>query len=34
VAGPALFLASDLSAFVTGQMLYVDGGLVMAGGLA
>ncbi|MFC0409750.1 SDR family oxidoreductase [Roseomonas elaeocarpi] len=32
VAGPALFLASDLSAFVTGQTIFVDGGLVMAGG--
>ena len=30
VAGPVLFLASEWSRFVTGQILHVDGGLVMA----
>nr|WP_047577713.1 SDR family oxidoreductase [Methylobacterium sp. ZNC0032] len=30
VAGPVLFLAGDWSRFVTGQVLHVDGGLVMA----
>lgn len=30
VAGPVLFLASAWSGFVTGQTIYVDGGLVMS----
>ena len=29
VAGPVLFLASEWSEFITGQTIYVDGGLVM-----
>jgi 3-oxoacyl-[acyl-carrier protein] reductase len=29
IAGPVLFLASPWSAFITGQTIYVDGGLVM-----
>ena len=27
IAGPALFLASDLSAYITGLLLYVGGGM-------
>jgi 3-oxoacyl-[acyl-carrier protein] reductase len=29
IAGPVLFLASEWSEFITGQTIYVDGGLIM-----
>jgi NAD(P)-dependent dehydrogenase (short-subunit alcohol dehydrogenase family) len=32
IAGCALFLASDLSAFVTGTTVHADGGSLAAGG--
>ena len=32
IAGVALFLASDLSAFVTGTTVHADGGSLAAGG--
>jgi glucose 1-dehydrogenase len=31
MVGPTVFFASDESAFVTGQLLYVDGGWTTAG---
>jgi NAD(P)-dependent dehydrogenase (short-subunit alcohol dehydrogenase family) len=32
IAGVALFLASDLAAFVTGTTVHADGGTLAAGG--
>lgn len=32
IAGAALFLASELSSFVTGTTVHVDGGTLAAGG--
>jgi NAD(P)-dependent dehydrogenase (short-subunit alcohol dehydrogenase family) len=32
IAGPAVFLASELAAYVTGTTLHVDGGTHAAGG--
>jgi 3-oxoacyl-[acyl-carrier protein] reductase len=31
IAGPILFLASDLATFVTGEVLNVNGGAVLCG---
>jgi len=32
IAGPALFLASPAASYVSGHMLYVDGGLITSFG--
>ena len=31
IAGPILFLASDFSSFITGEILNVNGGAVLCG---
>jgi len=31
IAGPILFLASDLASFITGEILNVNGGAVLVG---
>jgi 3-oxoacyl-[acyl-carrier protein] reductase len=31
IAGPILFLASDLATFVTGEVLNINGGAVLCG---
>jgi 3-oxoacyl-[acyl-carrier protein] reductase len=31
IAGPILFLASDLATFITGEVLNVNGGAVLCG---